>query len=82
MRYSAEDLVRREAGRLLRVEYKGQFLCHTCLRKLIRQSFGQSYTKSQIERALDKVFESPGALSRMPAFICTLCGKAMPCLGT
>ena len=81
MSCSAEDLVRREAGKLLRVEYRGQFLCHTCLRKLIRQSFGQSYTTSQIERALDKVFESPGALTRTQSSLCGICLKTMPCLG-
>ncbi len=79
MTSSAEDLVRREAARLLRTEYRGAFLCHTCLRKLIRQSFHASFTQTQVERALDRVFESPGALTRM-SNICAVCGKTMPCL--
>ncbi len=80
MTYTTEELVRREVGKLLRVDYPGQPICSLCLVKHSRQTFGTGYTKSQIERAIDKVFESPGALTRLPTFICAVCGKTMPCL--
>jgi hypothetical protein len=80
MTYTTEELVRREVGKILRVDYPEQPICSLCLVKSIRQAFGTGYTKSQIERAMDKVFESPGALTRLPTFICAVCGKTMPCL--
>jgi hypothetical protein len=80
MTYTTEELVRREVGKLLRVDYPGKPLCLLCLVKHIRQTFSTGYTKSQIERAIDKVFESPGALTRLHTFICAVCGKTMPCL--
>ena len=40
-----------------------------------------TYPKSEIERALDTVFRSPGALKSVPTFLCPGCRKTMPCLG-
>jgi hypothetical protein len=81
MPYTTGELVRREVGKLLRVDYEGKFLCSSCLAKLVRAWFGTAYPKSQIERAMNEVFASPGALTRMPTFICAKCRTLMPCLG-
>jgi hypothetical protein len=75
-----EDLVRREVGKLLRVDYRGQIICFSCLVTFVRDSFGTTYTKGQIERALRVVSKSPGALTYTHSFICDQCGKTMPCL--
>jgi hypothetical protein len=81
MTYTTEESVRREVGKILRVDYSGQFICSSCLAKLVLHTFGTSHTESQIERAIAKVLESPGALVSVPTFICAGCEKAMPCLG-
>jgi hypothetical protein len=81
MTYTTEEFVRREVGRLLRVDYPGKFLCSSCLVKLVLDNPHPGWRKSEIGRAMDKILEAPGALTRMPTFICALCGKMMPCLG-
>jgi len=81
MTYTIEDFVRREVGKLLRVDYRGKFMCSSCLLKLLVARSGTAkYTRGQIERTLDAVFRSPGALRRVHAFICDQCGKTLPCL--
>jgi hypothetical protein len=77
-----DELVRREVGKLLRVAYRGKFLCSSCLVNLVRDMLGTSYTTSEIDQAMDKVFDSPGALTRIPVFICAACMKTMPGLGS
>ena len=81
MTSTTEDVVRRAVGGLLRGDYHGDFLCSPCLVKLIRERLGSNYSTSKIERAIDSVFKSPGAIKCVPAFICGLCQKSMPCLG-
>jgi hypothetical protein len=47
-------------------------------------TFGRyaDYPKSEIERAMDTVFQSPGALRSVPTFLCAGCRKkTMPWLG-
>lgn len=39
MTYTTEEFVRREVGRLLRVDYRGKFLCPSCLVKLALDAF-------------------------------------------
>ena len=78
---TAEDFIRREVGKLLRVDSRGKFLCAACLLKLAVERVGTTqYTRGQIERALDAVFRSPGALRRVHTFVCDQCGKTLPCL--
>jgi hypothetical protein len=78
---TAEDFIRREVSKLLRIDYRGKFMCSTCLLKLVVERFGTTpYTRGQFERALDAVFGSPGALRRVHAFVCDQCGKTLPCL--
>jgi hypothetical protein len=76
-----DELVGREVGKLLRVDYRGKFLCSSCLVKLVRDTLGTSYTTSEMDLAMEKVFDSPGVLMRIPAFICAECMKTMPGLG-
>ena len=38
------------------------------------------YTRGQVERSLEAVFRSPGALRRVHRFVCDHRGKALPCL--
>ena len=47
-----EDLVLREASRLLRGPYRGKFLCFSCLGSFIRKTLATARTEDQIERAL------------------------------
>ena len=75
-----EDVVRREVGKLLRVEYRGQRICVSCLVTFLRNSLGITYTKGQIERTLRVVAHSPGALTYKHSIVCDRCGKMMPCL--
>jgi hypothetical protein len=39
------------------------------------------WRQSEIERAMDKVSKTPGAITYMPTFICALCQRTVPCLG-
>ncbi len=45
-------------------------------------TFGTSYTTAEMDLAMDKVFDPPGALMRILTFICAECMKTMPCLGS
>jgi hypothetical protein len=77
-----EELVRRIVGSLLRSDYRGEFFCSSsCLGKLARESLDAIYPKSEIEPAMDTVFQSPGALRSVPTFLCAGCRKTTPCLG-
>jgi ferredoxin len=76
-----EELVRRIVGSLLHSDYRGNFFCSTCLVKLAWESLDTIYPKSEIEQTMDTVFQSPGALRFVPAFLCAGCRKTMPCLG-
>ena len=81
MSFTTEDIIRPEVGFLLRGDYRGKFLCSPCLVTLIRERLGTNLSTSKIERALDTVFKSPGALTRLPSFPCDLCQTTVPCLG-
>jgi hypothetical protein len=79
MNLSIEYAVRHEAGKLLRE--KGRAFCVPCLATFLRDALGTIYTKGQIERALQTVSKTPGALSYKRSFVCDQCGKAVPCFG-
>src|SRR6266436_10214206 len=81
MTYPTEELVRHLVGNLVRSDYRGKFFCSSCLVKLARESLDTIYPKSEIERTMDTVFQSPGALRFVPTFLCAGCRKTMPCLG-
>jgi protein-arginine kinase activator protein McsA len=78
MSLSIEYIVRHEASKQLRA--RGRFFCVSCLATFLRDVLG-TYTKVQIERALQTVSKTPGALTYKHAFVCDQCGKTAPCLG-
>jgi hypothetical protein len=83
MTYSNEDFVRRAAGSILRGDmYRGKFVCLPCLVTMTLERLHSGWRQSEIERAMDKVSKTPGAITYLPTFICALCQKTMPCLGS
>jgi hypothetical protein len=81
MSFTTDDVIRPEVGFILRGDYRGKFLCSPCLVRLIRERMGTNLSTAKIERALDAVFKSPGALTRLSSVRCDLCQTMMPCLG-
>ncbi len=82
MTYSTEDFVRRAAGGILRGnKYRGKFVCLSCLVTMTLKRLHPGWRQSEIERAMDKVSQTPGAITYLPTCICALCQKTMPCLG-
>lgn len=81
MPYTTEQFVRSAVGELLRGAAHGKFWCQTCLAKFALETLGAGYHKRDIGRAMDKVFEAPSPLNRIPVFVCAQCGRTMPCLG-
>jgi hypothetical protein len=82
MTYNTEDFVRRAAGGILRGDkYRGKFVCLPCLVRMTLEHLHPGWRQSEIERAMDTVFQSPGALRSAPTFLCALCHKTVPCLG-
>ena len=78
---SLEYFVRHEAARLLRASFPGLFFCLSCLATFLRGALGATYTKGQIEGALQTVSQTPGSLTYKRAFVCGQCGKTLACLG-
>jgi hypothetical protein len=82
MIYSTEDFVRRAVGGIFRGDkYRGKFVCLPCLVTMTLERLHSGWRQSEIERAMDTVFQSPGALRSVPTFLCAGCRKTMPCLG-
>jgi len=82
MTYNTEDFVRRAAGGILRGDkYRGKFVCLPCLVRMTLEHLHPGWRQSEIERAMDTVFQSPGALRSVPTFLCAGCRNTMPCLG-
>jgi len=79
MNFSIEYSVRHEAGKLLRE--KGRAFCISCLARFVRDALGTTYTKGQIERALQMVSKTSGALTYKRSFVCDQYGKFAPCFG-
>ena len=78
--YTTEDFVRRAVAGLFRGEYAGKSLCSPCLVTLAHQRMQRGWRTSEIERAMDAVFKSPGALILLPTFLCARCTNSLPCL--
>ena len=81
LNYTTEDFVRRAVGGLFRGEYAGKFLCSPCLVKLVHQRMQRGWRTSEIERSMDAVLKSSGALMYMPTFLCARCANTLPGLG-
>jgi hypothetical protein len=78
--YTTEGFVRRAVGRALD-EHQGQIVCSVCLVRMTLERLHAGWRKSEIERAIEKVFEVPGALNRISGGPCARCKRVMPCLG-
>ena len=81
MTYSTENFVRRAVVGLLRGKYAGKSLCSGCLITRTHRHMQRGWRKSEIERSMEAVFESPEPLTCMPTSICAICQKTTPCLG-
>jgi hypothetical protein len=83
MTYTTEDFVRRAIlGILRRDKHRGRFVCLTCLVTMTLESVHRGWRKSEITRAMDKVYAAPGVpMENRASFLCAHCGKTRPCLG-
>ena len=73
MNFSIEYFVRHEASKLLRE--KGRSFCVSCLARFVRDALRTTYTKGQVERALQMASKTPGTLTYKRSFVCDQCGK-------
>ena len=80
---TTEDFVRRAlVGILRRSSHLDRFVCLTCLVTMTLESLHRGWRKSEISRAMDRVYETPGVLMESRASSsCAHCRKMMPCLG-
>jgi hypothetical protein len=83
MTYTTEDFLRRAIlGILCRGNYRGRFVCLTCLVTKTLESLHRGWRKSEITQAMGKVYAAPGIpLESRASFLCAHCRKTMPCLG-
>jgi hypothetical protein len=71
MTYTTEEFVRRAIVGILRKDkYRGRFVCLTCFVTMTLECLHPGWRKSEIARAVDKVYAAPG----IPL-------ESMPCLG-
>jgi hypothetical protein len=83
MTYTTEEFVRRAILGILRKDkYRGRFVCLTCLVTMTLENPHPGWRKSEIARAMDKVYAAPGIpMESRASFLCAHCRKTMPCLG-
>lgn len=83
MTYTTEEFVRHALRRILRGDkYRNRFVCLTCLVTMTLERLHPGWRKSEIARAMDKVYATPGIpMESRASFRCTHCQKTMPCLG-
>ncbi len=83
MTYTTEEFVRRELRSILRGDtYRNRFVCLTCLVTMTRERLHPGWRKSEITRAMDKVYAAPDIpMESRASFLCAHCRKTMPCLG-
>ena len=81
MTYSTEDFVRRAVGSILRGDkYRGKVVCVPCLVTMALERLHSGWRKSEIERAMVRIVNSPDNLTWMPTLICAICQQTRPCL--
>ena len=83
MTYTTEEFVRRELRSILHGDtYRNKFVCLPCLVTMTQERLHTGWRKSEITRAMDRVYATPGpALAPRVAGVCAHCRKTMPCLG-
>jgi hypothetical protein len=78
--YTTEELVRRAIGGILGGRHRGDVVCGSCLVGMTLELLHAGWRRSEIELAMDKVFEQPGALTHVPTGPCARCRRSRPCL--
>ena len=78
--YTTEGFVRRAVGSSLD-KYQGRIVCSSCLVRMSLERLQAGWRKSEVERAMDRVFEAPEAFNHIPTGPCARCSRATPCLG-
>ena len=83
MTYSTEEFVRRELRSILRGDtYQNRFVCLPCLVTMTLERLHPGWRKSEITRAVDRIYATPGdSMASRAAVVCAHCGNTMPCLG-
>lgn len=83
MTYTTEEFVRRELRSILHGDtYRKKFVCLGCLVTMTQERLHTGWRKSEITRAMDRVYATPGpSLAPQVAGACAHCRKTMPCLG-
>jgi hypothetical protein len=85
MTYATEDFVRRAIlGILRRGNYRGRgrFVCLTCLVTMTLESLHRGRRKSEMARAMGKVYVAPGIpMESRTSSLCAHHRKTVPCLG-
>jgi hypothetical protein len=83
MTYTTEEFVRRELRSILRGgAYRNRFVCLPCLVTMTLERLHPGWRKSEITRAVDRIYATPGtSMASTAAFECAHCRKTMPCLG-
>jgi len=79
--YTTEDFVRRTVGRLLQGKYRGGAVCSGCLVGMTLEQLHTGWRRSEIEHAMEKVFNAPGALGSASDGPCARCRRPNPCIG-
>jgi len=82
MTYTTEEFVRRELRSILRGDTdRTRFVCLTCLVTMTLERLHAGWRKSEITRALDRIYATPGtSMTSGAAVVCAHCRKTMPCL--
>lgn len=78
--YTTEDFVRFTVGRLLRGRYRGGAVCSRCLVGMTLERLHAGWRKSELEHAMEKVFNAPGALESVAGGPCARCKRPEPCI--
>jgi hypothetical protein len=83
MTYTTEEFARRELRSILRGDtYRNRFVCLPCLVPMTLERLHPGWRKSEIMRAVDRIYATPGdAMVSRAAVVCAHCGKTMPGLG-
>lgn len=83
MTYTTEEFVRRELHSILRGgAYRNRFVCLRCLVTMTLEGLHPGWRKSEITRAVDRIYATPGtSMASTAAFVCAHCRKTLPCLG-
>jgi len=79
--YTTEDFVRRTVGRMLRGRYQSGAVCSACLVGMTLERLHTGWRRSEIEQAMEKVFNDPGTLGRASSGPCARCKRSNPCIG-